>query len=60
MLTIKPNNLEKSYSRISEKHDQTYINLAMCLTLQANFQIMLCLTKSNGFVPSLNTLHKNL
>ena len=27
LLTIEPTNLKKSYSRISEKHDQTSINL---------------------------------
>ena len=58
MFTIKSNNFEKSYSQISEKHDQTSINLTMGLTLYANFLIMLRLMKSNGFGPLINTLHK--
>ena len=33
MFTIEPNNLEKSYSEILEKHDQTSIYLTMCYTL---------------------------
>ena len=32
LFTSEPNHLEKSYSRISEKHDQTSINLTICLT----------------------------
>ena len=31
LFTSEPNNLEKSYSRISEKHDQTSINLIVWL-----------------------------
>ena len=53
--TIEPTNFKKSYSRISEKHDQT----SMHLTLYANFRILLCLMKSNGCVPLRYILHKS-
>ena len=58
LLTIKPANLKKLSSGISEKHDQTSITLTNILILRDNFQIMLCLMKSN--VPLLNVRHTNL
>ena len=53
MFTIELNNLEKSYSRIFKKHDQTSINLTVFDFYKLNFRIMLRLMKSNGFVPLL-------
>ena len=50
LFSIEATKLKKLYSRISKKHDQTSINLAICLTLQANFRITLPLMKSNGCV----------
>ena len=58
MFTIELNNLEKSYSRIFKKHDQTSINLTVFDFYKLNFRIMLRLMKSNGFVPLLNILKK--
>ena len=47
LFTIEPTNLKKSYSQISEKHEQNSINLTNVLM------------KSNGCVPLLN-IQKNL
>ena len=33
LLTIEPTNFKKSYSQISEKHDQTFIDLTYYSTL---------------------------
>ena len=50
LFSIEATNLKKPYSRISKKHDQTTISFAICLTLQANFRIILPFMKSNGCV----------
>ena len=54
--------LKKSYSWICKKHDQTFISLTNVFdfTVQAAFRIRLHLMKSNGCVPLLNILYKNL
>ena len=57
LFTIEQTNLQKSYSQISEKPPLVWL---INLTLLANFQIMLHLMKSNGCVPLLILLHKNL
>ena len=54
LLTIKPPNLKKPYSQISEKSDQTSINLTNVFSNYVGFGEILCL------VPLLNMLHKNL
>ena len=38
MFTIEPNNLEESYSGISEKHDQTSINLTCVILYRLIFK----------------------
>ena len=50
-----PTNLRKCYYWISEKHDETFINLTNVFDFICSFLITLGLMKPNGCVPLLHT-----